>query len=60
MRMFMCDKCKKMLSLADEKYFLVISKDWDFDTRKGLYPRSDLCGECYRKLGRFIYGGEEE
>jgi hypothetical protein len=60
MRAFICDKCKKVLKEEDEKYFLVSSKFWDFDTRKGLYPRSDLCGECYRKLARFIFGGEEE
>lgn len=59
MRMFICDKCKKMLDEADEKYFLVSSKNWDIDTRNELHPRTELCGECYRKVGRFIWGEEE-
>lgn len=59
MRVFICDKCKKTLNETDEKYFLVSSQKWDFDTRDKPYPRAELCGECIRKLAKFISGEEE-
>lgn len=59
MRVYMCDKCKKILREADEKVFLVSSNKWDIDTSKELYGRVELCRECSRKVARFIRGEEE-
>ena len=59
MRAYICDKCKKMLNVGDDMCFLVSSKCWDIDTRNEIYARSELCGECYRKVARFIMGEEE-